>query len=77
MSPEGTDPVEISTHLRPGEWDEESLSFLLESYVQRLVEMGAAPRAIVSAVDRHDDGSVSIKASWAGGTTDAESDPER
>ncbi|MFF1253288.1 hypothetical protein ACFVYC_12430 [Pseudarthrobacter sp. NPDC058329] len=59
------EPVEISTRMRPGEWTEESLELLVESYRERIVEMGARPTDVVTDIDRSDDGSVRVAVSWA------------
>ncbi|WP_104045835.1 hypothetical protein [Arthrobacter sp. ZGTC412] len=58
------EPVEISTRMRPGEWTEESLELLVESYRERIVEMGASPTDVVTDIDRSDDGSVRVAVSW-------------
>jgi hypothetical protein len=58
------EPVEISTRMRPGEWTEESLELLVESYRERIVEMGASAADVVTDIDRSDDGSVRVAVSW-------------
>jgi hypothetical protein len=59
------EPVEISTRMRPGEWTEDSLEELVNSYRQRIVEMGASITDVVTDVERGDDGSVRVAVSWA------------
>ena len=59
------EPVEISTRMRPGEWTEESLEALVDSYRTRILEMGASAADIVTDIDRNDDGSVKVNVSWA------------
>jgi hypothetical protein len=59
------EPVEISTRMRPGEWTEESLEALVNSYRTRILEMGASAAEIVTDIDRNDDGSVKVNVSWA------------
>lgn len=59
------EPVEISTRMRPGEWNEESLAQLVETYRARIVEMGASPADIATDIDRNDDGSVKVVVAWA------------
>lgn len=58
------EPVEISTRMRPGEWTEESLSELIETYRQQLLEMGAAPAEIEISADRDEGGGVKVLATW-------------
>jgi hypothetical protein len=58
------EPVEISTRMRPGEWTEASLEELVNSYRQRIVEMGASVTDVVTDIDRNDDGSVRVAVSW-------------
>jgi hypothetical protein len=59
------EPVEISTRIRPGEWTEESLEGLVNTYRTRILEMGASAADIVTDIDRNDDGSVRVAVSWA------------
>ncbi|MCA4135021.1 hypothetical protein [Arthrobacter sp. M4] len=59
------DPVEISTRMRPGEWTEESLQDLVSLYELKIMEMGAPKEAVLTEVVRGDDGSVSVRVSWA------------
>jgi hypothetical protein len=59
------EPVEISTRMRPGEWTEASLEELVNSYRQRIVEMGASPADVVTDIERGDDGAVQVAVSWA------------
>lgn len=59
-----TEPVEISTRIRPGEWDRESLAATLASYEQKLRDMGAPEDAIRTWVDTPDDGSASVRVAW-------------
>jgi hypothetical protein len=61
------EPVEISTRMRPGEWNEASLSELVTSYQDRIRDMGAPESEIVTEVERSDDGGVSVTVSWAKG----------
>lgn len=58
------EPVEISTRMRPGEWTEESLSKLVESYRAKLLGMGAVPGEIDVVTDRDEGGGVSVVATW-------------
>lgn len=58
------EPVEISTRMRPGEWTEESLTKLVESYREKLLGMGAAPGEIDVVTDRDEGGGVSVVATW-------------
>jgi ABC-type hemin transport system substrate-binding protein len=58
------EPVEISTRMRPGEWTEASLEELVNTYRQRIVEMGASVTDVVTDIDRGDDGSVRVAVSW-------------
>ncbi|MET4592122.1 hypothetical protein [Arthrobacter sp. 754] len=58
------EPVEISTRIRPGEWTEQSLTELLESYRTKIMGMGAAPSEVVEEVERSDDGSVKVSVAW-------------
>lgn len=61
---ESTEPVEISTRMRPGEWTRESLEELVGSYQQKLREMGAPEQDIKTAVETPEDGSVKVHVSW-------------
>jgi hypothetical protein len=58
------EPVEISTRMRPGEWTEASLEELVNTYRQRIVEMGASVTDVVTDIERGDDGSVRVAVSW-------------
>ncbi len=58
------EPVEISTRMRPGEWTEESLAELTDSYRTRITEMGANAGDIVTNIERNDNGSVLVTVSW-------------
>jgi hypothetical protein len=58
------EPVEISTRMRPGEWTEASLAELVNSYRQRIVEMGANLADVVTDIERGDDGGVRVAVSW-------------
>ena len=58
------EPVEISTRMRPGEWTEESLTALADSYREELLRMGAAASAIEITTDRDQNGGVSMVATW-------------
>ena len=58
------EPVEISTRIRPGEWTEQSLTELLESYRTKIMDMGAAASEVVEEVERSDDGSVKVSVAW-------------
>lgn len=58
------EPVEISTRMRPGEWTEASLEELVNSYRQRIVEMGANLADVVTDIERGDDGGVRVAVSW-------------
>lgn len=64
MSDPESEPVEISTVLRPGEWTEETLPQVLDLYRDRLLEMGAPPGSLVTSLDRADNGSVGIRVAW-------------
>lgn len=64
MSLNQPEPVEISTRMRPGEWNEESLAQLVDAYRARIVEMGAGLTDIYTDIDRNDDGSVKVVVSW-------------
>ena len=58
------EPVEISTRMRPGEWTRESLTELLGSYQQKLLDMGAPEAEIETSVETPEDGSAQVKVSW-------------
>lgn len=58
------EPVEISTRIRPGEWTDESLAELVETYRERIMEMGASPSDVVTDIQRGDDGAVRVVVSW-------------
>jgi hypothetical protein len=58
------EPVEISTRMRPGEWTEASLEELVNTYRQRIVEMGASVTDVLTDIERGDDGSVRVAVSW-------------
>lgn len=58
------EPVEISTRMRPGEWTEESLVTMVDSYREELLRMGAAASEIDIVTDRDQNGGVSVVASW-------------
>jgi hypothetical protein len=58
------EPVEISTRMRPGEWTEDSLEELVNTYRERIVEMGASAADVVTDIERGDDGSVRVAVSW-------------
>lgn len=59
-----TDPVEISTRMRPGEWTEETLQAHVEDYKQQIRNMGAAESEIVTEVERTDEGAAVVVVSW-------------
>lgn len=59
------EPVEISTRMRPGEWNEASLEELVASYRARLLAMGAPASEVVAEVEKNDDGSVKVSVTWA------------
>lgn len=59
------EPVEISTRMRPGEWTEESLEQLVDTYRERITEMGASASDVVTDIERGDDGSVRVAVSWS------------
>ncbi|AIX99928.1 hypothetical protein ART_0330 [Arthrobacter sp. PAMC 25486] len=61
---DSTEPVEISTRMRPGEWTAESLEELVGSYQQKLREMGAPEQEIETVVQTPDDGSAKVHVSW-------------
>lgn len=58
------EPVEISTRMRPGEWTEESLAALVDSYRTRIMEMGAIMAEVGTDIERNDDGSVRVAVVW-------------
>lgn len=58
------EPVEISTRMRPGEWSEESLEALVNSYRTRIMEMGANMAEVATDIERNDDGSVRVAVVW-------------
>ncbi|WP_181034305.1 hypothetical protein [Arthrobacter sp. GMC3] len=59
-----SEPVEISTLLGPGEWTEETLPLLAQSYRDRLIDMGAEPESLLTSIDRGNNGSVKVCVSW-------------
>ncbi|MFC8302730.1 hypothetical protein ACFUCV_03495 [Specibacter sp. NPDC057265] len=61
---EASEPVEISTRMRPGEWTPESLEELVRSYQQKLAEMGATAQEIETVVETPEDGSAFVNVSW-------------
>ncbi len=58
------EPVEISTRMRPGEWMEDSLAELVDTYRRRVEEMGARAAEVATDIERNDDGSVKVVVSW-------------
>lgn len=58
------EPVEISTRMRPGEWSEESLTTLVASYRDQLLDMGASASEIEIVTDRDENGGVNVVATW-------------
>jgi hypothetical protein len=64
VTTEQSEPVEISTRIRPGEWTEESLAETVAGYRRKLLEMGAAPSEIDVVTDRDHGGGVSVVATW-------------
>jgi hypothetical protein len=58
------EPVEISTRMRPGEWTEDSLAELVDTYRRRVEEMGAPAAEVATDIERNDDGSVKVVVSW-------------
>ncbi|WP_181034304.1 hypothetical protein [Arthrobacter sp. GMC3] len=58
------EPVEISTHMRPGEWNQGTLTELVGSYQHKLWEMGAPEDEIETSVQTPDDGSAEVNVSW-------------
>lgn len=61
---ENSEPVEISTRMRVGEWTQQSLAEIVASYQQKLREMGAPEGQIKTAVTTPEDGSASVHVSW-------------
>jgi hypothetical protein len=59
-----SEPVEISTRMRPGEWTRETLTELVGSYQQKLEEMGAPESEIETTVDTPEDGSAQVNVAW-------------
>ncbi|MFJ4210247.1 hypothetical protein ACIPY2_17475 [Paenarthrobacter sp. NPDC089675] len=59
-----TEPVEISTRMRPGEWTEESLAAHIEEYKQQIRGMGAAESEIVTEVERTEQGAAKVVVRW-------------
>lgn len=64
MNESNSEPVEISTWMRPGEWTTESLTELVGSYQLKLGEMGAPENEIETSVETPEDGSAKINVSW-------------
>ncbi|MFC4396538.1 hypothetical protein [Arthrobacter sedimenti] len=58
------EPVEISTRMRPGEWTEDSLVELVDTYRKRVEEMGAPAAEVATDIERNGDGSVKVVVSW-------------
>ncbi|MGN6440708.1 MAG: hypothetical protein ACTHL6_02270 [Arthrobacter sp.] len=58
------EPVEISTRMRPGEWTEDSLVELVDTYLKRVEEMGAPATEVATDIERNGDGSVKVVVSW-------------
>ena len=58
------EPVEISTRMRPGEWTEDSLVELVDTYRRRVEEMCAPAAEVATDIERNDDGSVKVVVSW-------------
>ncbi|WJH23961.1 hypothetical protein [Pseudarthrobacter defluvii] len=58
------EPVEISTRMRPGEWTEDSLVELVDTYRKRVEEMGAPAAEVATDIERNVDGSVRVVVSW-------------
>jgi len=58
------EPVEISTRMRPGEWTEDSLVELVDTYRKRVEEMGAPAAEVATDIARNGDGSVKVVVSW-------------
>lgn len=61
---ENSEPVEISTRMREGEWTQQSLAEIVASYQQKLQEMGAPEGQIQTRVTTPEDGSASVHVSW-------------
>ncbi|MFK0009165.1 hypothetical protein ACIQTZ_19175 [Paenarthrobacter sp. NPDC090520] len=59
-----TEPVEISTRMRPGEWTEESLQEHLEDYKQQIRDMGASESQIIAEVERTEGGAAKVVVRW-------------
>lgn len=59
-----TEPVEISTRMRPGEWTEESLAAHIEDYKQQIRNMGATDAEIVTNIERTEEGAARVVVSW-------------
>lgn len=59
-----SEPVEISTVLSPGDWTEETLPQMVQSYRDRLIEMGAGADNLATSIDRGDNGSIKVSVSW-------------
>lgn len=59
-----TEPVEISTRMRPGEWTEESLLEHIENYKQQIRDMGAKEPQIITEVERTDEGAAKVVVRW-------------
>lgn len=59
-----SEPVEISTVLSPGDWTEETLPQVVQSYRDRLIEMGAAQDRLLTSIDRADNGSIKVSVNW-------------
>ncbi len=64
MNDNANEPVEISTRMRPGEWNQESLAELVASYQQKLCDMGAAMNDLETSVQTPEDGSAHVHVSW-------------
>lgn len=64
MNESNSEPVEISTRIRPGEWTTESLTELVGSYEHKLTEMGAPEAEIETSVETPEDGSAKVNVSW-------------
>jgi len=58
------EPVEISTRMRPGEWNEESLNALVAKYREDLLGMGATASEIEIETERDEHGGVNVVATW-------------
>ncbi|MFF1830288.1 hypothetical protein [Paenarthrobacter sp. NPDC058040] len=59
-----TEPVEISTRMRPGEWTEESLLEHIEDYKQQIRDMGASESQIITEVERTEEGAAKVVVRW-------------